>query len=290
MENYQYIKVPINLFYMMDANCTKVLITLIQLSDYYPKQDGYFECAYEYLIMATGLSQNVIKATLDALYQEGLIDVKSVGKGKGKCTNRYMVNTDKFKDYENTPLGIAVVTKDKPISTLNYKNHYTPSFSGNQTGKENGKEHVKLGGRPRKKAKAASGKDVISKYAHDNRENPTAAESRFKNFLSNNKISYKFQVPIRCEGKGYIIDFVIHSKSLNKDIAVEIDGGYHNTPDQVQKDKIREDNLKESGYVVVRFKNEETKKDAIYDVMFSKMRHIGASDILNKITVKKYLN
>lgn len=142
----------------------------------------------------------------------------------------------------------------------------------------------------KKKVKPATAKDAIYQFAQENRENPTPAESRFKNFLAKNKIAYKFQVPVCCEGEGYIIDFVIHSKSLDKDIAVEIDGGYHNKPDQIQKDKIREDNLKESGYVVVRFKNEETEKDAIYDVLFRKMNHIGAADILNKITIKKYLN
>ena len=142
----------------------------------------------------------------------------------------------------------------------------------------------------KKEQKPAAAKDAIYQYAKENRENPTPAESRFKNFLVKNKIAYKFQVPVCCEGEGYIIDFVIHSKSLNKDIAVEIDGGYHNKPDQVQKDKIREDNIKESGYEVVRFKNEETEKNTIYDALFRKMSHIGASDILNKITVKKYLN
>lgn len=140
MKDYKFVKVPINLFYLMDGNCRNVMFTLIQMGDYYPKNEGYFECAYECLMLATGLSQNVVKATLDALYQEGLIDVKSVGKGKGKSTNKYKINDEKFQEYENTPVGIAIMTKDKPIHTLDYKNHYSPSFSGNQTGKEIGKE------------------------------------------------------------------------------------------------------------------------------------------------------
>lgn len=145
--------------------------------------------------------------------------------------------------------------------------------------------------RNKKKAvKPATAKDAIFQFAKENRENPTPAEDRFKKFLGKNNIDYKFQVPVCCDVDGYIIDFVIHSKTLNKDIAVEIDGGYHNRPDQLQKDKIREDNLKESGYEVVRFKNEETEKDAIYDAAFKKMRIVGASDVLNKITRKRFMN
>lgn len=120
-KNCKTINTPLNLFYLMDANCSKVFITLIQMNSYYPKEDGYFECAYKTLELACGLSHPVIKACLAGLYLEGLIDVVSVGKGRGKHTNRYKVNVEKFKDYEKTPVGIAIMTEDKPIHQIKYK-------------------------------------------------------------------------------------------------------------------------------------------------------------------------
>lgn len=119
--NYQYIQVPINLFYLMDANCSKVLTTLVQMNSFYPKEDGYFECAYKTLELACGMSRPVIKASLAGLYLEEIIDVVSVGQGRGKHTNRYKVNVEKFKAYEKINLGIAIMTEDKPIRQVKYK-------------------------------------------------------------------------------------------------------------------------------------------------------------------------
>jgi hypothetical protein len=119
--DYKWINTPLNLFYLMDANCTKVFITMIQMNSYYPKEDGYFECAYKTLELACGLSQNLIKASLAGLYLEGIIDVFSIGKGRGKHTNRYKVNVERFKSYEETPVGIAIMTEDKPIHQAKYK-------------------------------------------------------------------------------------------------------------------------------------------------------------------------
>ena len=268
--SYGYIKVPVNLFYLMDANCTKVLITLIQMNEYCGKDGGFYRTMGQ-LELATGLSRNTIRKNLELLQNEGLVVCNKVDKQRYK----FSVVTDNFAKYDKIPLDIIITGSIR----LGDSDRLSWAYGVGEKRKEK-----------QKPVKPATAKDAIFQYAKENRENPTPAESRFKNFLVKNKIAYKFQVPVCCEGEGYIIDFVIHSKSLDKDIAVEIDGGYHNKPDQVQKDKIREDNLKESGYVVVRFKNEETEKDAIYDVLFRKMNHIGAADILNKITIKKYLN
>jgi very-short-patch-repair endonuclease len=97
-------------------------------------------------------------------------------------------------------------------------------------------------------------------------------------------------VPVCCDGKWYIVDFLINSKTAKKKIVVEIDGGYHNDPEQRKEDELREERLRKKGYEIVRIKNEETEKGAIYDVLFRKMRCVGASDVLNKLTVKKYLS
>lgn len=120
-KDYQFIQVPMNLFYLMDANCSKVFTTLIQMDSFYPKEEGYFECAYKTLELACGMSRPVIKASLAGLYLEGIVDVVSVGQGRGKHTNRYKVNVERFKDYEKINLGIAIMTEDKPIHQVKYK-------------------------------------------------------------------------------------------------------------------------------------------------------------------------
>lgn len=133
-----------NLFYLMDANCSKVLTTLVQMNSFYPKEDGYFECAYKTLELACGMSRPVIKASLAGLYLEGILDVISVGQGRGKHTNRYKVNVEKFKDYENTPVGIAIMTEDKPIHQVKYKGErFQVPWDEKQSEKETEKQSEK---------------------------------------------------------------------------------------------------------------------------------------------------
>lgn len=140
MENYQFIKVPLHLFYLMDANTSKVLITLVQMSDFYGK-DGWFYRSMNNLEDATGLSQNVIRAALDALYQEGLVNVDTVGISKGKHPNRYKVNTEKFQDYEKYSLDDIISGGVAKIETTKYKTgHFTPSYMRQQQGQSTGQQ------------------------------------------------------------------------------------------------------------------------------------------------------
>lgn len=125
---YGYIKVPVNLFYLMDANCTKVLITLIQMSDYYGK-DGWFYRTMNNLEDSTHLSANIIRASLDALYKEGLVDVDCTGVSKGKHPNHYKVNFEKFQEYEEYSLDEIISGGAKMIETAKYKSgYYKPSY------------------------------------------------------------------------------------------------------------------------------------------------------------------
>lgn len=55
----------------------------------------------------------------------------------------------------------------------------------------------------------------------------------------------------------YIADFM--SKDLM--LIIEIDGGYHDTPEQQKRDRIREKALENVGFHIIRFKNEEVLSD-----------------------------
>ena len=92
--------------------------------------------------------------------------------------------------------------------------------------------------------------------AKTNRKEPTIEEDIIWQEIRNRNIGgYKFrrQHPIA----GYIPDFVC----LEKKLIIEIDGGYHNEPDQKIFDKAREQWLNEYGFTMMKFTNEDVKNN-----------------------------
>jgi very-short-patch-repair endonuclease len=55
----------------------------------------------------------------------------------------------------------------------------------------------------------------------------------------------------------YIADFV----SLKNLLVIEVDGDYHQTPEQQQKDQYRTEYLQSKGYRVIRFTNQQVLSD-----------------------------
>ena len=130
--------------------------------------------------------------------------------------------------------------------------------------------------------KAGNG-DVLIKYANYNKSKKTTSEEALEKMLKKMKIKYKYQFPVWAKDEsgtyGYIIDFVIESSVLGKKIAIEIDGGYHEHLPQQIKDAKRDKIFRDSGWIVVRLKNEEVG----YDAFFHKMMIANINDInLNK--------
>ncbi len=81
---------------------------------------------------------------------------------------------------------------------------------------------------------------------------------RAKKFLG---FKFKRQVLIG----DYIVDFVCESKKL----ILEIDGGQHNEPKNVEYDKKRTEFLNSQGYKVLRFWNNEIRENisGVYEVI-----------------------
>ena len=92
---------------------------------------------------------------------------------------------------------------------------------------------------------------TLKKRAAEMRANPTEAENILWNALSEQKLGYK----IRRQHivSQYILDFAYHDCRL----AIELDGGYHNTEDQQYDDAVRTKNLEALGWHVLRFTNDE---------------------------------
>ena len=90
----------------------------------------------------------------------------------------------------------------------------------------------------------------------DNRKEATHGETILWSYLRNRKLGEKFR---RQHAIGsYIPDFVC----LEKRLIVEVDGGYHNTPEQIELDENRTLELEQKYlFKVIRFTNEEVSKD-----------------------------
>jgi len=88
-------------------------------------------------------------------------------------------------------------------------------------------------------------------FSRENRKNQTEAENALWQALRNNKLGYKFR-------RQHCIDnFVVDFVCLEKNLTIEVDGGYHNDSVQVEYDMMRTQLLNELGYSELRFKNEE---------------------------------
>lgn len=142
--DYNFTAIPTKLMILLDNNCKCMLFTLIQLSTVYAEADGYFYRSNELLQLQSGLSKNLVLATIDTLYREGLIDVISVGMGKGKFTNHIKVNFENFKKYESISFEAILNDPTIRIKTVDYKNHFTPSYlKGKEEGNTLGKRRCK---------------------------------------------------------------------------------------------------------------------------------------------------
>lgn len=86
------------------------------------------------------------------------------------------------------------------------------------------------------------------------RKEKTECENILQQYLRNRKLDgYKFrrQHPLL----SYIADFYCHEKN----IVIEIDGGYHNEEEQKQLDEARTEAINDYGIEVIRFTNYEVK-------------------------------
>lgn len=93
-------------------------------------------------------------------------------------------------------------------------------------------------------------------FAKQNRLFPTKTETILWEALKRNSLlQYKFrrQHPVG----SYIVDFYCHAKRL----AIEIDGEYHNTPEQQLYDENRTAELKRIGIREMRFTNDDILSD-----------------------------
>lgn len=101
--------------------------------------------------------------------------------------------------------------------------------------------------------KEESKENTAEYYKHILEINATYAERLLKTFLTG-KIDFEFQKIIYTDNKHFFIaDFCIPSKNL----IIELDGEYHDSIKQQDKDIWRTKLLNSLGYKVIRFKNKQ---------------------------------
>ena len=92
---------------------------------------------------------------------------------------------------------------------------------------------------------------LLKEHAKTMRNKPTEAEAALWEMLRSKKLGTKFR-------RQHVIgDFIVDFICLSKQLVIEVDGAYHNEPQQKEADDMREQILKDLGYEVLRFTNEE---------------------------------
>jgi len=134
---HNFTAIPTNLTIILDINCRSMLFTLCQLSSYYADKEGWFFRTNADLAEESKLSQKLVIAVIDTLYSNGIIEVKSVGKGKGKHSNYYRLNVEKFMEYEKYSMEELKNPKLHINTVEGYnKKGYSPSYLKNYSPKE----------------------------------------------------------------------------------------------------------------------------------------------------------
>ena len=126
--NYQFTQVPTKLMILLDVNCRSMLFSLCQLSSHYTKEDGRFFRTNADLALESRLSQKLVIATLDTLYTHGIVEIWSVGKGKGKHANYFKLNLERIKEFERLKMD-ELKNPELQLPMVDYRaKGYSPSY------------------------------------------------------------------------------------------------------------------------------------------------------------------
>lgn len=127
--DFQFTAVPSKLMTALDVNCSRMLFVLCQLADQFADDEGVFFRTNADLVEQSGLSEKLVRATLDTLYSKGIVQIWSVGKGKGKHSNKFRLNLDKFREFEAYSFDELKNPELKITTVEGYnKKGYSPSY------------------------------------------------------------------------------------------------------------------------------------------------------------------
>lgn len=110
--------------------------------------------------------------------------------------------------------------------------------------------------------------DWIDATRHALIKKATTSEKRLYNKLS---AEFAGDVDVQCpfviKGKVYYADILVKSKG----VVIEVDGGYHTTQKQMERDRHRDADFNSIGYTTIRCTNEQTKDAKFVDDLINKL-------------------
>lgn len=126
---YQFTPMPKQLTHLLDVNLRSMLFALVDASDYFADEDGWFYRSNADLQIDSATSQNLVKATVDTLFIYSFLEVTCVGKGKKREPNGYRLNKGMFKFFERLDMNSDIHRPENKIRTVDYKGSgYHPSY------------------------------------------------------------------------------------------------------------------------------------------------------------------
>jgi len=92
---------------------------------------------------------------------------------------------------------------------------------------------------------------LLHEFAKENKKHQTEAESFLWQQIRASRLGVRFK-------RQHVIDrFIADFVCLEHKLIIEVDGGYHSMPEQVDADEARSEVLNHYGFRILRFKNEE---------------------------------
>jgi len=98
--------------------------------------------------------------------------------------------------------------------------------------------------------------ELLRIYARENRKKQTPAELFLWEYLRKEQLGENFR------RQHIIYDYIVDFVCLDRMLVVEVDGAYHAEREQMEDDELRTTHLKQVGFRVIRFSNEEV----LYDI------------------------
>ncbi len=151
--------------------------------------------------------------------------------------------------------GLEEVVITSPLTPLPRRGEHTTPFQ--ETAENNAKQNLSPNpspeerGTPEYYTTSPENWKILHQISKDFRKNPTEAENILWQALRNKKTGFK--VKRQQVVDKYIVDFIC----IEKQVIIEVDGGIHLKPENIEKDKERERVLKTLGYDILRFENKE---------------------------------
>lgn len=97
--------------------------------------------------------------------------------------------------------------------------------------------------------------DLLKGFANENRKKSTEAETVLWDCIKGRQLGHPFR-------RQHIIgEFIADFACIPAKLVIEIDGGYHQLPEQQTSDEQRQEWLESQGFTVIRFTNEEVISD-----------------------------